>query len=44
MTGNTKRVFATLYVSLIQAGRRKIDDVPTALVDVVKVDLEHQKW
>jgi hypothetical protein len=39
MDENIKKAFATTFVHLILAGRRTIEDVPTALQNQVKADL-----
>lgn len=40
LRGGADMVFVTVYVSLIVAGRRTIDEVPTNIRDDVRADLE----
>lgn len=39
MSEATLKLFAATYVTLILAGRRTIDDVPSTLLDYVKADM-----
>lgn len=39
MNEQIKKAFATTFVHLILAGRRTIEDVPVAVLDLVKADL-----